>query len=322
VLWGYCWRDCKSKWILIVYTFLFAITEAIAGSRGYFIFPLIFFGIGFAVSGALPRWNVRQALKVGLLGGLAMWSFAKSEDIRNIFSRGEVTDASEAIQRIESVTDSNASESVNYLDGSGMRVNSFFRIGSRLFELSAADVIARTPSAVDFYGWTDDDWSVFLTGFLPLGLNRNAAYYSSEGSGVFYLRSYGWYIDPYSEIRDTSTSMPATLAGDSFRRFGWPGVVIWFLIWPWSLARLTQLLRFRPGRYTIQILASALLVDIAQDYTSDVTTLAASIPRRLLLLWLYGMGLSLLVERGAPATSGLTAGSTRVLTAVPGIDAP
>ena len=128
---------------------------------------------------------------------------------------------------------------------------------------------------------------MIFTGMLPLALNPDATFFNSERTGVFFLRTYGWFVDPFGDIRGTPTSMPATLVADSWRRFGWIGVTIFFFVWGWALGKGTMLLRFGPDRLGYAIYSTALMGDILQDYTNDVTYLIDSLPRRLLVIGVY-----------------------------------
>ena len=155
VLWALLWKQCTSKWVFLTYASAFAVLEMIEGNRSYFMFPVLMFGIGLFLSGAAKdvrkAWNVRRAFKMAPMAVLLLWGFVKSEDVRNAFSRGTPTDASEAIDRLESLGSNNADLKIAE-DGTGKDMNGPFRVGARLFELSAADVCFANSRRGTFLG--------------------------------------------------------------------------------------------------------------------------------------------------------------------------
>ena len=287
LLWGVSWPHCTKKWLFLTYLSIFATIEMISGNRTFFMFPIITFGMGLLVSGSIRKWKFSTALKFAPLAILLMWAFLKSEDVRMIFSRGNPINAEDAVARLESLADTGTSNAIDTQDGRGRRVNRAFRLGGRLFELSAADVISRTPSSIPYWGWSSEDWSALVTGFLPAKLVPGAFASASEGSGIFFLRSYGWYIDPFGETGASPTSMPATMEADAWRRFGWAGVVGTFFLWAWLLATGTSKLRFGPDQIGLAIFSSALLGEVAFMYPCDLIYVVDSLPRRMAVIGVY-----------------------------------
>ena len=284
VLWGLFWRQATSKWLLLAYTGCFALVQIIIGNRAFFMVPVVLFSIGLLSSGFIPKWDMRVVCKAGFALLFLMWIFVKSEDIRNAFDRDDPTSAQEAMMRVLAIGGRNTVETP---DANGVEENGLFRVGARLYELSAMDVSARTPSVIPFWGWNDEDWSVLTTAILPMKLNPDAGYFSDQRSGCFFLRSYGFYVDPFAQMGDKATTMPATLLADTWRRFGWPGLILWFAAWSWSLARASVMLRVdRMGLATL-IFGSSLLVEVITTYTFDATYLVGSIPRRLIVVGIF-----------------------------------
>jgi hypothetical protein len=285
IFWALSWRRSPRKWVFIVYTICFVVVEMIIGGRGSYMYPLILFGIGLLIAPDGRKLDLRFVGRCIPAILLLSWIFVKTEDVRSSFVRGTPADSADAIARLDSFaapSDSNADSHASE-DGNGTKINGLFRIGSRLFELSAADIISRTPNEISFWGWSTEDSTVLWTSLLPLNMNPDSAYYSSDTAGVLFLRSYGWtQVDP-----SAGNSMPATIVGDSWRRFGWPGVVIISLVWAWVLANATMVLRLAYRNVPVMVFSSALLANYAFQYTSDIIYLGASVPRRLLTVGAY-----------------------------------
>lgn len=286
VLWGSSWAGCRGKKLFICYNAYFVMLSMLMGQRGEALIPLVLFGIGYLVSPAGQRWNWRMAIRwapwaVPLLL-FCFWISLASEDMRHNFTRGSLNGISDAMARLDSML-AGSNNQIYYAVGSGDDLNGPFRFGSRLFELSASDVISRTPGTIPFWGWSSDDTSVLLTGLLPLKLNSDAAYNTDPNAGVLFLQAYGWsYVDPTK-----GNSMPATLVADSWRRFGWPGVIVVFFCLLWALARVTMLLRSSPWGAKAAVFTSALLAYNLTDYGGELIYLVDSIPRRLVITAVY-----------------------------------
>jgi hypothetical protein len=284
LLWGLAWNRCRAKWVFLAYAAIYGLLEAIKGARGNFIFPALLFGIGILISDSSRFMKLRTAILWAPVGILIFIGITKSEDVRIAFARGEPANFEDAMARIESLTSGN-SDALVLTDPLGQAENAPFRVGSRVFELSAGDVILRTPESVPFWGWTEEDMSIFLTGFLPLKLNSDAAYNSSATAGVLFLQSYGWtQVDP-----TLGNSMPATMIGDSWRRFGWYGVIGWFFFWSWFLATLTRILRCTPKTVFKTLVATALAANLMVYYDLDMIYASNSLPRSLVTMAGYAL---------------------------------
>jgi hypothetical protein len=283
ILWGLVWATCtrSGRWFFIVCGGGYGILEAIEGNRGFFAWPVVLFGIGYLVSTRGRAVRLRTVVRWSPLIVVLFFAAVRSEDVRLEFSRGEPKDAAEAMDRFGAlVAPSDDSPTQGYVTE-----KSPFRLGSRLFELSAADVITRTPDQIPYWGWTDDDWAILLTGFVPLKLNPSAEFNNNRDAGVLFLQSYGWtYVDPTQ-----GSSMPATLVGDSWRRFGWAGVAVFFLFWSWFLAKTTVILRFGPDRIIFMMFGLALAANTVFYYVSDMTYLVNSLPRRMAVMAIYAV---------------------------------
>ena len=155
VIWGLAWPRCRQRWIFVTYGSAFAMLQVVQGNRSYFMFPALLFAIGLLLSHG-GKWRLKVAVRMIPIAIVFLYAFLKSEDIRTVFSRGNPSSAAEAVQRFELLGGNDAY--TDRLDATGAPMNGPFRIGSRLFELSAADVIAKTPSAVPYWGWTGEDW--------------------------------------------------------------------------------------------------------------------------------------------------------------------
>jgi hypothetical protein len=283
ILWGLVWPTCSrsGKWIFMISAAVFGLIEAIEGNRGIFAWPLVLFAVGDFVSTRGRVLNLRMALKWLPLVVILFLGVAKSEDVRVEFSRDTPTDSGEAMARLGALVSS--PEESPLADQSGQNV--FFRLGSRLFELSAADVVTRTPEDIPYWGWTNEDWSVLLNGFLPLKSKSNADFISAQDAAVIFLQDYGWiYVAP-----SQGSSMPATMVGDSWRRFGWIGVATLFGAWSWMLAKVSLNFRFSPQHLIPLMVGLALAAEIWFDYVSDMISLVNSLPRHIAIMVAYSV---------------------------------
>jgi hypothetical protein len=285
-LWGLSWAGCRSKPLFIVYNVFVVMVSMLMGQRGEALIPLVLFGVGYMVSPAGQNWNWRLAVKwapwaVPLLL-FCFWISLAAEDMRHHFTRGSLEGIGDAAARMESMISGN-NDDIYYAVGSGEDLNGLFRIGSRLCELSGMDIISRTPSDVPFWGWTSTDTSVLLTGLLPLRLNSDATYNSDPNAGVLFLQAYGWaYVDP-----SKGNSMPATMVGDSWRRFGWAGVILVYFCTLWIMAKITILFRTSPWRPGVALFSAGMLAYNFAAYDSDMIYLVNSTPRRVVITAAY-----------------------------------
>jgi hypothetical protein len=299
VLWGLVWKQTPWKRLFITYLLILTAVEILRGNRTFFAFPILLFGIGLLISSPNLRERTRGMVVTLPFIAVLFWGFVRSEDLRVLFSRGNPVDLQETVARVQTLAGSDAFVAT---DAAGDAVNSVFRIGSRLFELSAADVISRTPSAIPFWQWSDDDWQILETGFLPLKLNTDAAANTIDNAGDGYLREYGWVIDR----EEDGTSMPATLTGDAWRRFGWTGVIGTFFLWSLGLSLITRAVR--PGRKSVYmaVFVTGIVANTTFLYTTDILTLVTSVPRRLVVICVYAIitiGFSKLLEKRQQVTA-------------------
>lgn len=291
LLWGLCWQDCSKKWVFVTYYSAYGLLEVIRGDRTAFVVAAVLFVLGYIISGRALNIKLGTYLKLAALGTLVAWAFVTSEDIRTFYSRGTPDSTVDAEQRIESIGGDNFN-AIPHDDAGGQVMNPPFRIASRVFETSALDVVARTPDVVPFWGWEEEDTTVLLGSILPLGLNDKSAFYGSERNGVFFLRTYGWYVDPFGEENAKATSMPATLVADSWRRFGWIGVVVFFFLLGLLMARFTIMFRFHPRQIGMAVFCAAVVGELVLWYTQDMVYFATSLPRRLAVMAIYGWAFS------------------------------
>jgi hypothetical protein len=284
--WGLAWHRSRMKPVFIAYVTIFTIIEMIGGGRGNYLFPLLLFGLGYSVSPGGRQIRFATMLKWVPAMVLVWWSFTITEDLRGQYGRGVPLDVADAIARVTFLaeapeTDTNTND---YLDSYGAAINGPFRVGSRLFELSAMNVIQETPASIPFWGFDDEDWSVLLTGLTPLKLNPDATFNTSETAGVLWLRSYGFtQVDP-----TLGNSMPATILADSWRRWGWSGVVIAYLLLGCILARLTSVLRLdRAKTFWMLPVTGTVVANYAFIYTLDLIYVISTVPRRIVIILAY-----------------------------------
>jgi hypothetical protein len=322
VIWGLSWAGCRSKPLFIVYNVFIVMVSMLMGQRGEALVPLVLFGIGYMVSPVGQRWNWRVAVRWAPwalpLILFCFWISLAAEDMRHHFTRGSLESVGDAAARLESMISGN-NDDIYYAVGSGEDLNGPFRIGSRLFELSGMDVISRTPGDVPFWGWNATDTSVLLTGLLPLKLNSNATYNSDPNAGVLFLQTYGWSnVDP-----SKGNAMPATLVGDSWRRFGWTGIILVYFCALWIMAKVTILFRSSPSRPGMALFSAAMLSYNFVAYDSDMIYLVNSTPRRVLITAAYVGGvLAISTVFGVAARVGRKSRRRRSVMASPGVASP
>ena len=288
LLWGLAWNDCRAKKTFIGYNAAFIVLMMIEGSRGVFMYPILMFALGYLIAAPKGFFRLAPILKWSPLVLFVFWGFLKTDDLRTRFTRGAPVDFADAMARLDFMFGSSADDTgpaPGQGDGSGREMNGMFRIGGRLFELSAADVISRTPEEFPYWGWTEEDTSILLTGFVPLKLSPNATANTSGTAGVLFLQTYGWtQVDP-----TLGNSMPATVIADAWRRFGWLGVILTYAILGWLLTKLTLAGVFTPGDDFKATFFTAFTCNIVFQYTTDLTTLVASTPRRAAVTFVFAL---------------------------------
>jgi CDP-diglyceride synthetase len=83
--------------------------------------------------------------------------------------------------------------------------------------------------------------------------------------------------------------MPATMVGDSWRRFGWIGVAALFCAWSWFLAKISLNFRFTPQHLIPLMVGMSLAAEIWFDYISDMITLVNTLPRHIVIMVAYSV---------------------------------
>jgi len=293
VFWGLAWQTCTRKSLFAAYYACYLTLEVIRGQRGNFLIVSVLFALGYLLAG--NRFSIRPMLKWAPLIALLLVCIVKAENVRSEFTRGTPDSVDDAMARLGSLADSSDDFGYSFLDAQGILMNGTFRIAARLFELSAMDVVARTPSEVPYRGWDDSDWTDLISELLPVKLYTDAAVLKDDHAGVLFLHDYGWSaVDP-----SHGNAMPATLVADSFRRYSWAGVVVWFVFWGWALASASGTMRSSGDRF-VMIFAATMLLIVDFLYSSDIVSLAATLPRRLMLAALYAItvrGLAAVISR-------------------------
>jgi len=280
---GLWWLNAgKGRSLIALYGCTYGILQLAAGGRAPILYAAIMFIVG--LFSRAPRWIVRPR-RILLFAGLASivpYLSVRSEDIRLLYSSREPVGLADWSRRIinllgpRQVIQDSSGVSVAESDG-----GTIFRFASRVTELSALDVVARTPEQLPFWGWTEIDWENLRIGWLPSFIFPDRP--DDENAGVLYLRAYGWAVDP-----EGGHAMPATILGDSWRRFGWTGVIIANFVWGAFLAIVSTLLR---RRMSISVIAfsGAVFYIFTFAYTDDITTLITAMPRRILSALLYAV---------------------------------
>jgi hypothetical protein len=284
--WGLAWQKSRMKPVFVVYVTIFTVIEMIGGGRGNYMFPLLLFGLGYTVSPAGRQFRFATFVKWAPALVFVWWSFTITEDLRGQYGRGVPLDVADAIARVTFLAEAPETDTDNnrYVDTYGAAINGPFRVGSRLFELSAMNVVQETPRSIPFWGFDDEDWSVLWTGLTPLKLSPDATYHNSDTAGVLWLHAYGFtQVDP-----ELGNSMPATILADSWRRWGWLGVVLAYLLLGYILARLTSVLRLdRATTFWMLPVTGTVVANYAFIYTQDLIYTAFTVPRRVVIILAY-----------------------------------
>jgi len=283
IFWGMCWKNCSMKWMLAGYAGALLVLGLIRAERAGFLQASVLFFLGLLISGVRVRIRPVQLIRVAPLIFVMAWCFVKAEDMRSLFTRGTPDSMQDAAARLGSLTDPSGSDTAiaAYVDAVGIPLNRVFRIASRLFEVSAMDVISRTPTAVPYWGWQSSDTTDLLSALLPVKLNSGAAINFDEEANVLLLHDYGW-----TQVSLEGSSMPVTLLADSWRRFSWWGVFGFFTVWGMVLGATSRLFRDPRNRFRV-IFGAAMISTTSLVYSGDVMLLVASTPRRLLMTLVF-----------------------------------
>ncbi len=279
--WGIFWplAGRERRWF-ILYVAGFSFLMLAAGARGNIAIGALLFLVGH-LSVRPIRLQLRHILMGTALTALMILLTVASEDVRVMFGGRHPGSLDEVGQRFaQLVTLAEVMESSTV--GSTARIealtHALFRFGARLVEPSALNVIARTPEEVPSAGWTVDDWEFIRTGWIP-GSAFTVAEAASESAvpeGARFLYDYGWH----------PLGVPVTVLADSWRRFGWMGVLVVHLALGFILTTFSMALARRRNLIAF-IFGGAVLSLVASFPILDLLTLITSFPRRLLLGVLY-----------------------------------
>jgi hypothetical protein len=273
---GLWWPQGRRKrWIFATYILLYGLFQLSTGGRAPILYAVFMFLAGLLI--VSPEWLMRPRRLViaAVVAALIPWLAVQSEDIRLFYHSREPINLGEWTQRLAMLV----GQKQIGVDNSGAVLldpetldRTLFRFGARVTEPTALDMVARTPEEFPYWGWSEPDWITLGTSWLP------AFFYPDlpkvEDSGVLFLRHYGWAVNP-----ELGTSMPVTLLADSWRRFGWPGVIaVHFLLA--ALLTITSILMGR--RFSVQmiVLSGALTYILTFSYTDDILTWVTSLPRK------------------------------------------
>lgn len=301
--WGLWWRDAgQERGVFLVWLSLFIITQMASGGRAPALFSVLLFAYGTFLVSTQGSWQIRPRHIVrGIIGMLLIgWLMVVSDDLRSSYANRKPQNAQEWVERIGGLFSFH--RSIGIASGGqifGYEVSPFeratFHFASRIVDLSTLDVIARTPEQVPYAGWQAELWSVLATNWLPGFFFPDV--FSSQEWGPTVLRRYGWYIQIEGE---RTTSMPLTMLADSWRRFGWIGIIgfnfalalLWTRLSLWSATRLTG------RRFHIRwfIINSSLLTAFATLYFFDPISLLINLPRRFVLISGYALALSAICQ--------------------------
>lgn len=280
LFWGLWWERAKgAKVVFVIYMILYGTSQMVSGGRGTFLYAILIFFAGLFVTSRKWLFRLHRLAVIALIIIIVPIIVVVSEDGRLYYSSREPGNVSEWIERVSFLLN-NISLSYGGDDNIESINAVLFRFSSRICEVSALDVVARTPEEIHRWGWSDDDWAVLETGWLPAFLLEN--YRTGEHSGVLFLRDYGWEVDP-----EGGHSMPVTLLSDSWRRYGWVGVIGFHFMWGLILYSASMLIEKIKLKSHNVIISGALLYVITFSYTSDILTLFVTFPKRLMAVIFY-----------------------------------
>ncbi|MCR4348022.1 MAG: hypothetical protein NUV55_12605 [Sulfuricaulis sp.] len=272
----------RERWIFVTYFLVYGILQLATGGRAPVLFAEFMFYAGLLM--ASPKWlmHPRRFVVAAIVALLIPWLAVKSEDVRLLYHSRVPAGVGDMYQRVVTLV---GPKQIGVDDSGAVLYNpetlgrTIFRFGARITELSALDIVARTPEKFPYWSWSEADWLKLGWGWLPAFLIPDLP--KDENSGVLFLRHYGWAVDP-----ERGHSMPVTLLADSWRRFGWPGVIaVHFFL----AAFLTTISTLMSRRFSVQmiVLSSALLYILTISYTDDILTWVTSLPRKAVVVLAY-----------------------------------
>lgn len=277
--WPYGHRE---RWIFATYFLVYGFLQLATGGRAPVLYAEFMFYAGLLMASTGWLMHPRRFVVVAIVALLVPWLAVKSEDIRLLYHSRVPADLGDLGQRVITLV---GPKQIGVADSGAVLHNpetlgrTIFRFGARITELSALDIIARTPEKFPYWGWSKTDWFMLGTGWLPAFVFPDLP--KDENSGVLFLRHYGWAVDP-----EHGHSMPVTLLADSWRRFGWPGVIVVHFFLAAFLTTISTLMGRRSSVQMI-VLSSALLYIITFSYTDDILTWVTSMPRKVVVVLAY-----------------------------------
>jgi hypothetical protein len=254
---------------------------------------LFFYGAFWGVGNWRP--NVRQVIIGTLTLVVVGWLMAGSEVTRISYGTRFPQDANEWLDRTSSLFGGSQTAALTFgMEQTDQISQVGFRVSARLAEVSAIDVISRTPEQIPFWGWQDDDWARLGTSWLPAFLFPDLV--TGDSSGLLFLGRYGWIID----LRPGGTAAPATVLGDAWRRFDWQGVVLVHFVLAIVLCVLSGWLSRFVNRKELSTFGvsfgGGLFAVFAFSYTSDLINLFAVLPKRFLIVSIYAVIVTTICE--------------------------
>ena len=293
----------RERWIFATYFLVYGIFQLATGGRAPVLFAELMFYAGLLI--ASPKWlmHPRRFVVAAIVALLIPWLAVKSEDVRLLYHSRVPSGVGDMYQRVITLVGPKqigVDDVGTVLHNPETLGRTIFRFGARIAELSALDVVARTPEKFPYWSWSEADWLKLSWGWLPAFLIPDLP--KDENSGVLFLRHYGWAVDP-----ERGHSMPVTLLADSWRRFGWPGVIaVHFLL----AAFLTTISTLMGRRFSVQmiVLSGALLYILTISYTDDILTWVTSLPRKVLAALAYTALISAICLLMSARRSGVRAG--------------
>jgi len=282
LLWPYERRDRK---IFLIYILSYCILQLSTGGRAPALYAILMFSIGILYRS--PSWFVqkRQVMLIAASLIILPWLAIQSENIRLVTQSRVPEGFKDLVQRLEMLTlDAQTTREDSWgKEYTPSLSNSLFRFGARIVEVSALDVFAKTPEEIPYWGWNDKDSTALGQQMLSTKFSRDDIVNGNDGT-VMILREYGWAVDPSG-----GTSFPLTLLADSWRRFGWLGVIIIHYLWATLLTMIPIFLVWQRAKLLGIVMAGPTLYTFTFLYTSNLVDVLASLPRLLFISGVYAI---------------------------------